>query len=99
MYTLVYTWVKFRALYSSGPGEWEYEEMPPYGCGSIEKDIEEFKYSLQDRYYTDEHWRGIELMIENPPKSELENLKGIALRHIKAIETYIERIDKVLLND
>ena len=70
-------WLKWRHKWKSGHGEWEWTDI---GSCNSQQYIDEVVWGLQENYFDDTDYRGIEYeKAEKPPekviKSEIEKLQ------------------------
>lgn len=72
-----YVWLRFRTRHSSGPGNWQYEEMAIDAKEDPDDEdvLQRLLETVHNEHTTDsEHWRGVEGdIVAHPPKSVLRN--------------------------
>lgn len=93
---MTYVWVKYRSMFSSSLGKWEYEmvgiedALPRAPKKKVEEWIRKnFIESMHSEYSHSEHYRGVEFEIETPPD---EIIKKMIMREKTKIESANERI-------
>lgn len=101
MSTETFVWIKYRTMHSSGPSGWKHREvsLPENEVSETSEAFKDLMESLNDELSThSEHWRGVEVAIENPPVEWLE--KHIEHTRVRALELY-DAWDRAgrLLND
>ena len=70
---MVYAWIKFRTRHSSGPSDWDYREVEfDEPANEASEEFSDMLRALDWELTTQsEHWRGVEAVLEVPPKEWL----------------------------